>query len=129
MSKFLIACSSIAVLAVPATSFAQTWTPGSEIVGQSVRVTTNGVTNTLYFDQGGSLRIMSPGGNTLNGSWAVTGNQLCLNAGAGTECVPYASAFQAGQPVTLTSSCNAVQVWNANGVNPPPRVENMGERG
>ncbi len=29
------------------------WTPGSEIVGQSIQVETNGVTNTLYLDSGG----------------------------------------------------------------------------
>lgn len=129
MMKLLIACTSLAAAALPASAMAQAWTPGSEIVGQSVQVQTNGVVNTLYFDQGGGLRIASPGGSVANGSWAVNGNQLCLNAGAGTECFPYAQAFQAGQPLTVTSSCNATSVWTANSVNPPPTVENMGERG
>lgn len=129
MIRLTFACASLAALAVPATALAQVWTPGSEIVGQSIQVRTNGVNNTLYFDQGGNLRIVSPRGNVMNGSWAVNGGQLCLNAGAGSECFPYAQAFQAGQPLTLTSSCNATSVWTANSVNPPPRVENMGERG
>ena len=129
MTKRLIASTSfiLAIGAVPA--MAQTWTPASEIVGQSIQVNTNGVTNTVYFDQGGYARIVSPGGRTVNASWTANGQQLCLNAGAGAECWPYTQAFQAGQPVTLTSNCNATSTWTANGVNPAPRVENMGERG
>lgn len=130
MMKFAFASASLAMLALPAAAMAQpAWVPASEITGQSVQVVTNGVTNTLYFDPGGSLRIASPQGNVVNGSWAVNGGQLCLNAGSGAECFPYAQAFQAAQPVTLTSSCNATSVWTANAVNPPPKVENMGERG
>lgn len=129
MTKFAYASASLAALVLPAAAMAQVWVPGSEITGQSVQVQTNGVTNTLYFDPGGNLRIASPNGNIVNGSWAVNGNQLCLNAGAAAECFPYAQAFRASQPVSLTSSCNAMSVWTANAVNPPPQVENMGERG
>ena len=130
MTRLALASASLALLSVPTAAMAQqAWVPGTEITGQSVQVQINGVTNTLYFDPGGSLRIASPNGNIVNGSWAVNGTQLCLNSGTAAECFPYAQAFQASQPVTLTSSCNAVSVWTANSVNPPPRVENMGERG
>ena len=102
------------------------WTPGSEIAGQSVQVTTNGVTNTVYLDQGGAARVVSPGGNTVQGNWTAANGQLCLSVGGGQECWPYASPFQAGQPVTLTSSCNSTSTWLASNTNgPPPR----GERG
>ena len=57
--------SDLAVVALPGVAFAQAWTPGSEIVGQSVQVTTNGVTNTVYLDPGGAARIVTPGGNTV----------------------------------------------------------------
>ena len=123
------ALSGLSMLIAPAIAGAQAWVPGSEISGQSVQVTTNGVTNTVYFDAGGVARIVSPGGNTVNGTWAAANGQLCLNTGAAQECFPYANAFRAGQTVTLTSSCNATSMWTANGTNPmaPPRTG--GERG
>ena len=79
--------------------------PGAEIVGQSVVVETNGVANTVYFDAGGSARIVSPQGRVVNASWTAANNNLCLNSGAASECWPYSQAFQAGQRVTLTSNC------------------------
>jgi hypothetical protein len=106
---------------------AQQWAPGSEIVGQSIQVQTNGVTNTIYFDQGGAARIVSPGGNVVNATWTTNGQQLCLNTGAANECWSYTQAFQAGQNVSMTSSCGT-SMWMANATN-PPRVENAGERG
>ena len=44
------------------------------------------------------------------------------------ECFPYSSPFQAGQAVTLTSSCNATSTWLAASTNAPPPVT-RGERG
>ena len=131
MIKRLFASTSLALAlgAMPIAAIAQAWTPGSEIVGQSIQVTTNGVTNTVHFDPGGYARIITPGGKTVNASWTANATELCLNSGAGAECWPYTQAFQAGQSVTLTSNCNATSTWVANGVNPPPRVENMSERG
>ena len=121
------ACVGLAsVVALPGVALAQ-WTPGSEVVGQSVQVTTNGVTNTVYLDQGGAARIVSPGGNMVQGSWTAANGQLCLSAGAGTECWPYAGPFQAGQPVTLTSNCNATSTWLATSTNGP--TGQRGERG
>jgi hypothetical protein len=104
------------------------WTPGSEVVGQPMQVTTNGVTNTVYLDAGGSARMISAGGRTVPGSWTAMGGQLCLNNGAAQECWPYASPFRAGAPVTLTSSCNATSTWLAEATNTPPPAE-RGERG
>ena len=40
----------------------------TEVIGQPIQVTTNGTTNTVYLDPGGSLRIMTPGGNTVPGT-------------------------------------------------------------
>jgi hypothetical protein len=57
---------------LPAAALAQAgWTPAAEIIGQPVQVTTNGVTNTVYLDPGGQLRIMTPGGNTVPGTWTA----------------------------------------------------------
>jgi hypothetical protein len=127
--KFVIA----ALAAVPAAALAQVWVPGSEIAGQSVVVETNGVANTVYFDAGGAARIVSPAGRVVPASWTAANGNLCLNTGGAQECWPYTQAFQAGQRVTLTSSCQAVSTWLANAVNapptPPPVQQNMGERG
>ncbi|HXC74452.1 MAG TPA: hypothetical protein VN640_07215 [Sphingomicrobium sp.] len=120
----------VALGALPAAALAQAWTPGSEIVGQSVQVTTNGVTNTVYLDAGGAARIVTPGGNTVPGTWTAANGQLCLNNGTAQECWPYSAPFQAGQPVTLTSSCNSTSTWLAASTNaPPPPAGQRGERG
>ena len=120
----------VAVAGFPAAALAQAWTPGSEVVGQSVQVTTNGVTNTVYLDAGGAARIVTPGGNTVPGTWTAANGQLCLNNGMAQECWPYAAPFQAGQPVTLTSSCNSTSTWLAASTNSaPPPPGQRGERG
>lgn len=118
----------LAALAAPALAAAQ-WVPGSEIVGQSVQVETNGVVNTIYFDPGGTARIVSPNGNVVQGAWSAANGQLCLNVGAASECFPYTNAFQAGQQVSLTSSCNATSRWLATATNQPPTQQGSGERG
>ena len=117
-----LAFSSVAALAQSG------WTPASEVVGQPIQVTTNGVTNTVYLDAGGNARMISAGGTTVNGNWTAAGGQLCLNNGAAQECWPYAGPFQAGAPVTLTSSCNASSTWLAQATNVPPPTS-AGERG
>ena len=116
------------VIGVPGMALAQA-VPGSEIVGQPVTVTTNGVSNTVYLDPGGTARIMTPGGNTVAGTWSAANGQLCLSTGAAQECWPYASPFQAGQPVTLTSSCGSSSTWHASSTNTPPATGQRGERG
>ena len=116
------------VIALPSIAFAQGWTPGAEILGQPIQVTTNGVTNTVYLDAGGSARIVTASGNTVPGNWTAANGQLCLMNGAVQECWPYASPFQPGQPVTLTSSCNSTSSWLASSTNSPAQGE-RGERG
>jgi hypothetical protein len=108
---------------------AQSWVPGSEIVGQPITVTTNGVSNTVYLDPGGTARIMTPGGNTVAGTWTAANGQLCLTNGAAQECFPYATPFQAGTPVTLASSCGSTSSWLASSTNAPPAQGERGERG
>ncbi len=121
--------AGVASMVAPSAASAQMWTPGSEIVGQSVQVNTNGTVNTVYFDQGGAARIMTPSGNSVPGRWSVANQQLCLDIGTGpAECWPYRSAFQAGQNVTLTSSCNVSSQWLANSTNMPEQ-QSMPERG
>ena len=132
MKSFVVrtAAAVAAMTAMPGVAFAQgAWTPGSEIIGQPIQVTTNGTTNTLYFDQGGTLRIMTPGGNTVPGNWSAANGQLCLSANGAQECVPYNGPFQANQPQTLTSSCNATSSWLAQATNQPPSQGQKGERG
>lgn len=119
-----------AVAALPAAALAQpAWTPGAEIVGQPIQVTTNGTTNTVYLDAGGQLRIITPGGHTVPGTWTAANGQLCLGAGGVNECVPYSAPFQAAQPETLTSSCGATETWLAQMTNQPPTQRTRGERG
>jgi len=119
----------IASATLSGTAFAQ-WTPASEVVGQPVQVTTNGVTNTVTLSPGGQAAITTPGGNVINGTWTAVNGQLCLINGAAQECWPYAGPFHAGQPMTLTSSCNATSTWLAQATNqPPPTQGQRGERG
>jgi hypothetical protein len=115
------------LLGAPLTAAYAQWTPGSEIVGQSVQVETNGVVNTVYFDPGGAARIVTPAGNTVNGTWTATGGQLCLQTGTGQECWPYTQAFRAGQQVALTSSCQVASRWTPLSTNPAQAAG--GERG
>jgi hypothetical protein len=132
MNRKFVAQVSIglaATIALPGVAMAQSFVPGSEILGQPVQVTTNGVTNTVYMDAGGTARIVTPSGNTVPGSWTAANGQLCLSTGAAQECWPYTSPFQAGQPLTLTSSCNSSSSWLASSTNTPPVPAQRGERG
>jgi hypothetical protein len=124
-----VSLAIVAIASVPGVAFAQALTPAAEIIGQPLQVTTNGVTNTVYLDAGGSARIMTPGGNTVPGTWTAANGQLCLNNGTAQECWPYAAPFQANQPVTLTSSCNSTSTWLASATNAPPPPPAKGERG
>jgi len=128
-SYFVRALLGVAVGALlPAVAMAQAG-PGSEVVGQPIQVTTNGTTNTVYLDPGGQLRILTPGGNTIPGTWTAANGQLCVMAGGAQECVPYNSPFQAGNPQNLTSSCGANETWLAESTNAPPPPPAQGERG
>ena len=119
-----------AALVAPATAFAQ-WVPGSEIVGQTLQVQKNGVTNSVVLSPGGQAQITTPGGNVIPATWTAANGQLCLNTGAAQECWAYTTAFQPGQPLTLNSNCGTA-TWLANSTNappPPPVQEPQGERG
>jgi hypothetical protein len=116
----------MSAVALPASAFAQ---DGSEVIGQPLQVTTNGVTNTVYLDPGGTARIVTPGGNTVPGNWNIANGQLCLSAAGAQECWPYAAPFRAGQPLTLASSCNQSSTWLAQATNVPPPPVSQGERG
>ena len=105
------------------------WTPGSAVIGQPILVTTNGVTNTVYLDPAGQLRITTPGGSTVPGTWTAANGQLCLGAGGVQECVPYSGPLRAGQPVTVTSSCGASETWLAQATNQGPSQGAAPERG
>lgn len=126
-----IAKASILLLAVPTAGFAQAaWTPAAEIVGQPIQVTTNGISNTVLLSPGGQAQILTPTGNPIAGTWTAANGQLCLNNAMAQECWPYSAPFQAGQPRTLTSSCNATSTWLAQAINQPPPVQGQkGERG
>jgi hypothetical protein len=118
------------LLGAPVAGLTQTgWAPGAEITGQSVQVETSGVTNTVFFDPGGVARIQTPGGNVVPGTWTAVDGQLCLSTGAARECWPYTQPFQAGQQITLTSTCNSASRWTALGTNQPPVQQGAGERG
>ena len=133
MTSWFVAriATGLTMAALPAAALAQAgWTPGSEIVGQPVQVTTNGVTNTVTLSPGGQAAITTLGGHLVNGTWTAAGGQLCLNNGKANECWPYAGPFQPGAPQTLTSSCNATSTWLAQSTNqPPPTQGQRGERG
>jgi hypothetical protein len=131
-SGFLVrAVAALTVMAaMPGIAFAQSaWVPGTEVVGQPIQVTTNGTTNTVYLDQGGAARMITPGGNTVPGTWQAANGQLCLSNGSAQECWPYNGPFQAGQPQTLTSSCNSSSTWLAQATNQAPVQGQRGERG
>ncbi|WP_114226395.1 MULTISPECIES: hypothetical protein [Sphingomonas] len=119
----------LVALSLSGLAAAQSWTPGSEIVGQSVQVETNGVVNTVTFNADGTASIATPAGRLVPATWSGTGGKLCLTTGGATECFPYTHAFQAGQPVTATSDCNSTSRWLANAVNQPPVQAVKGERG
>ena len=123
------AIAATAAIALPGVAFAQApWTPASEIVGQPIQVTTNGTTNTVYLDQGGAARIVTPKQNVVQGAWQAANGQLCLSANGAQECWPYNGPFQPGQAQTLTSSCNATSTFLAQSTNQASQGV-RGERG
>jgi hypothetical protein len=105
--------------------------PGAELAGHSVQVQTNGVANTIHFDQGGVARVVTPQGTVIPGTWTSSASGLCLNANGAQECWSYAAPLSAGQAMSMTSSCGAVSTWNAASTNaPPPQQPSAeGERG
>ena len=68
--SLITALAGAAALIAPASALAQ-WIPGSEIAGQSLQVTTNGVTNTVVLNPGGQAQITTPGGNVIPATWSA----------------------------------------------------------
>jgi hypothetical protein len=126
---FKSALFGVAVATPIATVAAQpVWTPGSEILGQTVQVQTNGVVNSITFNADGTATIMTPSGTAVPGTWSIANNMLCLSANGGQECWPYSQPFQAGRQLALTSSCNQVTTFMPQSTNPPTQ-RSSGERG
>ena len=72
MSSIPVIAVGLATAGLPSASFAQAaWTPGSEVVGQPIQVTTNGVTNTVTLSPGGQAQILTPSGNPVGGTWTA----------------------------------------------------------
>ena len=126
-----IACATAMVCAVaPLSAAAAQGVPnGSEIIGHSVQVEANGLMNTVYFDPGGSARILTAGGTEVPGRWSIANQQLCLSVSNLRECWPYQMAFQAGTPVTLTSDCAVTSRWTPVSTAPTAPPTRRGERG
>lgn len=99
----------MATFATPAS--AQSWMPGNELRGHAVNIETNGVVNTVNFDADGTARILSATGQEVQGRWFTENQMICLQSATARECWPYQQAFQAGQPVTLTSDCASTSRW------------------
>lgn len=118
-----------AALLVPlGAAAAQAWSPGAELVGQTVQVQTQGVVNSIYFAPDGTATIAAPSGTTVPGTWSVANNMLCLNAGGAQECWPYSQPFQSGVQVALTSSCQQMSTFMPGTLN-QPMPSAAGERG
>ena len=64
MTKLSI-LAGIAGATLFASGAAAQYVPGSEIVGQTVQVETNGVVNNVTFEPGGTARIATPSGNVV----------------------------------------------------------------
>lgn len=123
MSKFAI---FVAFPALAAATPAAAQQAMSEVIGQPITVTTNGVTNTLYFEADGSVRVITPNATTVPANWSMQGSNLCISKGAASECFPY-RPFQPQQPQSLVSSCNAQSTWTAQNTN--GTGQSKGERG
>lgn len=124
MMKFatLLAFSGLAIATPAAAQQAM-----SEVIGQPISVTTNGVSNTLYFEADGTVRMITPNATSIPGSWAMQGSNLCITKGSATECWPY-RPFQPQQPQSLVSSCNSPSTWTAQSTN-GSQGQSKGERG
>jgi hypothetical protein len=111
----VIARTLVALVALSAASAASAqWVPGAEITGQQVQVETNGVLNTVYFENGGVAEISSPSGATVvNATWTADGGKLCLKTDTTFDCYPYRAPFTARMPVDLMSDCGVLSRWTA----------------
>ena len=128
LSSFVRGLTAVGAAVLASGAMAQAQQPMAEVIGQPIQVTTNGVTNTLYFDANGVVRIITPNSNVVQGTWAMSQGKLCVTAGSAQECCPYNAPFQPQQPVTYTSSCSSTSTWLAQTTNAPGQAL-KGERG
>ncbi|HEV2865352.1 MAG TPA: hypothetical protein VGX37_02465 [Allosphingosinicella sp.] len=109
------------------------WPLGSELRGSTIQVDfPTGDVNTLMLYPDGTASIQGRNGVTVPAQWTVQNQQLCLAAGGESECWPYATAFQQGQTVNLTSDCASSSRWTAVSLQQPPAPpveQRSGERG
>lgn len=127
LTKLAIATALLPLASVAAAQVAD----GSEIIGQQVQVQTNGVVNTVYFQPNGVAQIRSATGTvSVDGTWTVSAEQLCMRTANAFDCYPYRVPFQARQPVDLVSTCGVRSQWTAlSTVAPPPPPAPTYERG
>jgi hypothetical protein len=86
--------------------------PGSELVGQTLRMeTSRGQVSTLQFRNNNIVRALF-GKQEIIGRWQVEPVRLCfLWKGAPRECWPYPTPFRVGESRSITSDRgNAVRV-------------------
>ena len=127
LTKLMMATASLAFASAASAQVAN----GSEIIGQQVTVQTNGIVNTVLFGPNGNAQIRSAtGARTVDATWTVAGNQLCLRTASNFDCYPYNAPFQAQQPIDLVSTCGVRSQWTAlSTVAPPPPPTPVYERG
>ena len=127
LTRLIVATASLCVASAASAQIAN----GAEIIGQPVTVQTNGIVNTVFFGPNGNAQIRSAtGATTVDATWTVSGDQLCLTTASAFDCYPYRSPFQAQQPVDLVSNCGVRSRWTAlSTVAPPPPPPPVAERG
>lgn len=121
MRKTITAAVVGSAIAFAAPAMAQMAPTGQELRGHTVDVLfADGARNAVYFAPNGTATITGPSGVRAAGTWAVRNNNLCLDVSGATECWTYARRFEAGDTMTLKSSCDAVSQWTARSVNAAP---------
>jgi hypothetical protein len=78
------------------------WLPGSELVGQTMRVESAGRTSMMRFARDGSVHA-SFSGHDLDGRWNVEPGKICFTWGKVRDCWPYARPFRQGERMMLKS--------------------------
>ncbi len=98
----LSACAT--VVPRPSAPLVVSRSPGSELIGQQVRLeTAAGQLSTLHFAPNGAVHAQF-GSQQVAGNWVANQTQLCFSwGGAARECWPYTAPLRRGQTVSLTS--------------------------
>jgi hypothetical protein len=75
--------------------------------------------STVRFCPAERARIISRTGREVQANWFTQDQMMCLQTTGGRECWPYRTAFQANQPISLTSDCGIASRWTALSVQQP----------